>query len=134
MDLIRETGNQCSFIGNQQIINHSKIGTITRNFDSFTSLKIGFTSGDYVNGYTDYFEITSTNFIMHRKGYDDISWEHGLSIEKFIGVSITFDFGKKFDVTITTIGGTYSQSNYIYLGKTYHPYPPSDNQTGYPNG
>lgn len=106
----------------KQAISKNVVVTYSANFDSFTSLKIGFTSGDYVNGYTDYFEITSTNFIMHRKGYDDVSWEHGLSIEKFIGVSITFDFDKKFDVIITTIGGTYSKSNYIYLGKTYHPF------------
>lgn len=95
------------------------------NFDTFNSLKIGYTSKDDFSangGYTDYFEITPTQFIMHREDVQDIAWEHGLTIEKFIGVELSFDITKNYTLTITTIGGTYTKSNYIYLGRTYYPF------------
>ena len=95
----------------------------TANFSEFTKLSIGFTSGtDYTSGYTDYFEITNTDLVMHRKGYNDVSWGHGLTIEDVIGISLKFDIAKSFTLTITTRGGTFSKSNTIYLGKSYYPF------------
>ena len=95
------------------------------NFDTFNSLKIGYTSkDDYASsrGYTDYFEITPTHLIMHRENMADVSWVHGLTIDKFIGIELSFDITKKYTLTITTIGGTFTKSNYIYLGRTYYPF------------
>lgn len=95
------------------------------NFDTFNSLKIGYTSKDeYLasGGFTDYFEITTTQFIMHREDLDDVAWDHGLSIDKFIGVELSFDITKRYTAKITTISGTFEKSNNIYLGRTYYPF------------
>lgn len=95
------------------------------NFDTFNSLKIGYTSKDeYLasGGFTDYFEITTTQFIMHREDLDDVVWNHGLSIDKFIGVELSFDITKRYTAKITTISGTFEKSNNIYLGRTYYPF------------
>lgn len=109
----------------QQSLAKNVVVNYVANFDTFNSLKIGYTSKDDFSasgGYTDYFEITPTQLIMHREDVQDVAWEHGLTIEKFIGVELSFDITKNYTLTITTIGGTYTKSNYIYLGRTYYPF------------
>lgn len=92
-------------------------------FDTFASLKIGFTNtNDYANNYTDYFEITATSLILHREGLADITWAHELTITNYISIQITFDFTLNFTLNIETNGGTFTKTNYIYLGKRYFPF------------
>ena len=107
----------------KQALKKNVVTTFSANFTAFTSLLIGFTkTNDYATGYTDYLEITSTAFILHRLNQTDITWEHGLTIKDYIGVEITFNFAMNFTAKITTNGGVYTKSNYFYLGASYYPF------------
>ena len=92
-------------------------------FTGFTSLKIGFTTSDnYATGYLDYIEITGTNFILHRKNQNDITWTHGLTLKDYVSVHITFDFSMNFSAVVKTNGGEFAKTNYFYLGASYYPF------------
>ncbi|MBR4334376.1 MAG: SGNH/GDSL hydrolase family protein [Clostridia bacterium] len=92
-------------------------------FTEFTSLKIGFTtSNTYTTGYLDYIEITDTDFVLHRKNQNDITWQHGLTIKDYISVHITFDFSMNFSAVVKTNGGDFTKTNYFYLGASYYPF------------
>lgn len=92
-------------------------------FSAFTSLMIGFTKTDtYSSGYTDYFEITATDFVMHRSGQEDVTWQHDLTIADYIGISISFDKSQRFLLKMKTNSGTYDKENNLILGSSYYPF------------
>lgn len=92
------------------------------NFNEFTSLLIGFTKGTSTTDYIDRFEITSTNIILHRAGQTDITWTHGLTMQNYISVRISFDFAQHFIINVETNGGSFTQGNYVLLGSRYMPF------------
>lgn len=92
------------------------------NFNEFTSLLIGFTKGTSSADYIDRFEITSTNIILHRVGKTDITWTHGLTMQNFISVRISFDFTQHFIINVETNGGAFTRDNYVLLGSRYMPF------------
>lgn len=92
------------------------------NFNEFTSLLIGFTKGTSTTDYIDWFEITSTNIILHRAGQTDITWTHGLTMQNYISVRISFDFAQHFIINVETNGGSFTQDNYVLLGSRYMPF------------
>lgn len=107
----------------KQALKKNVVVAYSANFTAFTSLLIGFTrTNNYASGYTDYLEITATDFVLHRAGLDNITWQHGLTIRDYLGVTITFDFAMNFTATLTTNGGVYTKSNYFYLGASYYPF------------
>ena len=97
--------------------------TFFANFVSFTKLLFGLTkSNDYANDYDDYYEIDTTNLTMHRRGQNDVTWAHGLTMSDYICVMLKFDKEYRYSLTIYTNGGTFNKNNNVVLGDSYFPF------------
>lgn len=83
--------------------------TYNASFDTFTSLKIGFSSDStWATNYLYYFEITSDSVNWHRNGQVDITEQHNLTIGDFIGVHIFDDGNHSWSIEIVSVGGSYT--------------------------
>lgn len=94
----------------QNSVKQGIVLTYTANFETFTSLNVGFSGdSDWATNYKYYFEITATDVIWRRNnGQPDITETHGLTISNFIGVRIFDDGNHNWSIELVSVGGSYT--------------------------